>query len=518
MFVIVHKEEKLLRVEEYKNNVLTLLPKYQNFNLDTILFELSDKFQDSKIAWCLEELYGDIDWKAVDLCVQRPMQIFSYNPSHTPVFNEVLSYANFLTTTADNIPQNVRFPTWVTSAAIGVTHAKLINKFCALSGKYSFQISLNAISHMGTTRGALHYSEPNLCTKKIDDIKQESLLETLNFIKNFLGMRWVVYTSLLYYIQHKKNFLTLVRRIFSKKYSFDIQNLKDLYDEVDSESIDENDTIDVLIPTLGRKEFLKDVLDDLSQQTLLPKNVIIVEQHPDTRVSSELDYIYTNKWPFTIKHKYIHQLGACNARNVGLEELESKWMFAADDDIRFNENLLEDAIAFMKTHSIGAVSMATYLPSQRKKKFSEVPYMFDGFASGASIINQKYCRNLPFDMAFEFGYGEDTAYGCELRKRGCEVVYYPYNPILHLKAPVGGFRFTFEHAWSKDEVQPKPSPSIMYFYKKYMNKEQIFAYKVFLFFSLVKKYKKINILSFGKRFNAQWKRSEYWADDIKRSL
>jgi GT2 family glycosyltransferase len=39
-----------------------------------------------------------------------------------------------------------------------------------------------------------------------------------------------------------------------------------------------NKSIDVIIPTIGRKQYLYAVLQDLAQQTHLPVNVIIVEQ------------------------------------------------------------------------------------------------------------------------------------------------------------------------------------------------------------------------------------------------
>ena len=50
-------------------------------------------------------------------------------------------------------------------------------------------------------------------------------------------------------------------------------------------------TIDVVIPTIGRKKYLYDVLCDLRKQTHLPKNVIIVEQNLLLDSKSELDFL-----------------------------------------------------------------------------------------------------------------------------------------------------------------------------------------------------------------------------------
>jgi hypothetical protein len=57
-----------------------------------------------------------------------------------------------------------------------------------------------------------------------------------------------------------------------------------------------NKSIDVIIPTIGRKQYLYAVLQDLAQQTHLPVNVIIVEQNPQEDVS-DLDFLINQTWP-----------------------------------------------------------------------------------------------------------------------------------------------------------------------------------------------------------------------------
>jgi hypothetical protein len=59
-----------------------------------------------------------------------------------------------------------------------------------------------------------------------------------------------------------------------------------------------NKSIDVIIPTIGRKHA---VLQDL-QQTHLPVNVIIVEQNPQEDSVSDLDFFNNQTWPLIIRH------------------------------------------------------------------------------------------------------------------------------------------------------------------------------------------------------------------------
>ena len=81
------------------------------------------------------------------------------------------------------------------------------------------------------------------------------------------------------------------------------------------------------------------MLKDLSVQTHSPKRVIIIEQNPDLNSKSELDYLFNESWPFQIIHEFIHQTGACNARNLALSKVKSKFVFSCDDDNRIFKNL-----------------------------------------------------------------------------------------------------------------------------------------------------------------------------------
>jgi hypothetical protein len=47
------------------------------------------------------------------------------------------------------------------------------------------------------------------------------------------------------------------------------------------------------------------------------------------------------------------------------------------------------------------------------------------------------------------------------RNQGIDVLC--LEPKIILKAPVGGFRTKPKLAWENDEIQPKPSPTVMFF-------------------------------------------------------
>jgi GT2 family glycosyltransferase len=272
------------------------------------------------------------------------------------------------------------------------------------------------------------------------------------------------------------------------------------------------ETIDVIIPTIGRKKYLYDVLCDLKRQTHLPINVIIVEQNPLEDSESELDYLKTETWPFVIKHTFTQQAGACNARNLALAQVESNWVFLADDDNRFGSNLIESVLLKMRQLGIRAVSTAYPQNNEIIKKVNVV--QLPHFGAGNSFIDSAFLKEVRFNKGYEFGYGEDNDFGMQIRNLGEDILYLPEPSILHLKAPMGGFRTKPVLDWHKYVIQPKPSPTIMLYQIKYNTIQQVLGYKTTLFFKFYGRQKIKNPILYWNNFKKQWSRSVFLANQL----
>jgi glycosyltransferase involved in cell wall biosynthesis len=274
--------------------------------------------------------------------------------------------------------------------------------------------------------------------------------------------------------------------------------------------------IDVIIPTIGRKKYLYDFLCDLRKQTYLPTNVIIVEQNPLLDSMSELDYLYNELWPFRIKHTFIHQSGACNARNVALSQVESKWVFFADDDIRIDENFIVNVFRKINNWCVKAVSINCSHEGEIEQ-FTKA-FQWTSFGSGCSFVLNKSIKNCKFSKGFEFGYGEDSDFGMQVRNQGSDILYLPEPKIFHLRAPIGGFRTKPNLLWVNEKIQPKPSPTVM-LYKILNNTEQERrGYKTILFFKYYKHQERKNPVGYFFHFNKQWNQSKFWADQLKNTI
>jgi glycosyltransferase involved in cell wall biosynthesis len=396
------------------------------------------------------------------------------------------------------------------SSDIGVISCSSLIQFKQLLNyNLSFSELLNYIAKKGIQKGLLCYSNPNLLKSNHPKINKDTIsnIQLFRFIKSNYKYRWVWLYQINQLVYHKKLFIfSLFSSFFYKKINISVKLPKI---EFSKDRSKENLTIDVLIPTLGREKHLKQVLLDLSNQTLMPTRIIIIEQQAVENSSSTLDFLEEN-WPFEIDHTLIYQLGVCNARNLALNKVSSDWVFFADDDIRLNSDFLESSFKYIKKYKAKAVTLSC-LQKNEIEKLDEV-IQWSTFGTNATIVKSEYIKDIVFDMALEFGYGEDFDFGMLLRNSGVDVLYIPFVKMLHLKAPTGGFRKKIKKDWETEVIQPKPSPTVMVSKLKHATKEQLRSYKTNLFIKFYRNQAIKNPFRYFRVMRIAWNRSKFWAN------
>ncbi|WP_230407912.1 glycosyltransferase family 2 protein [Flavobacterium hydrocarbonoxydans] len=438
----------------------------------------------------------------------------SYNVHKNSFLSDAIGYVEespFI-----KVNQIVKYPTWLASSLVGGINASVLKLIGSKIKKdANFDYFLNSVAKSGMLAGLLCYSEPQLLVNCLPELEsaQNNNYVLFRFVRQHYKKRWLILLLLNIFLFEKRIlFAPFFYSLFFKTRKTIIVNLDAIAVKSTLKTI-EKKTIDVIIPTIGRKQYLYDVLQDLAQQTHLPEKVIIVEQNPINGSVSELDYLITENWPFLIKHIFTHQAGACNARNLALAEVESEWVFLNDDDNRFDENLIENV--FKRATQYGAEVIITSYLQPNEFQYYQTIHQSGIFGSGNSFIKKATLQNVSFDKALEFGYGEDTDFGLQLRNQGHDIIYFPDLKIKHLKAPMGGFRIKISKQWESDEIQPKPSPTILYMLQKHYTQEQLKSYKLVLFLKLLKHESIGNYFFFYKSFKQKWSRSVHWAKKLK---
>ncbi len=509
MVLLVHNNHTVVEVIDLENNQVISVAEKMPLK---VLFHLAKNRPNCILVWCDTLLKPYLNVAYIKSAFYLKNMMVSYASNH--YFSNRIGYIEdspFL-----NVNKKLKYPTWLMSSNVGAIFSTNLLKFeSEIDLNRSFDYALNAIAKLGMPNGLLCYSAPDLLTKPINlkTPKQVSTLELFKFVKSHYKRVWhaLLLINIIIY-ERKFPFLAFLQTLFYKHQTLELKSTFDL-ELIQHINVDENVTIDVIIPTMGRKLYLYDVLEDLSHQTKRPENVIIVEQNEDVNSNSELDYIFNKPWPFKIIHKFINKTGACNARNLALQQVTSNYVYLADDDNRFVNTLLETIIKTMQSYKLDVVSMS-YL-QENELETRKKPLQWGTFGAGSSVIHSKYLSNVAFNTALEFGYGEDVDFGMQLRWLGADIIYFPEIRIKHLKAPIGGFRSSFKQAWRNENIQPKPAPTVMLSRMLYNTHTQLLGYKTTLFIKFYKLQPIKNPFKYYNAFNKQWQASQFWANHLK---
>ncbi|APY07539.1 hypothetical protein BWZ20_04165 [Winogradskyella sp. J14-2] len=507
MIEVKHNGYKI--IDLYKNGRRVELSGIDNNQtLINQIYVVAAHHQDEVLLWYQERL---------QTCINREYILNNFKPhfmwSYTtlPYIGCKIGYVEdspFI-----NVDKSVKYSTWLMGSDCGVIHSKNLLKFRHTVNDKNFDFALNSIAKLGMAVGLWCYSVPQLLSNRVNiKHKTASIYDLYRFIALHYKKRWLVlfFINLLIY-EKRLTVLGCFYGVVFKKRKIDFSVLP----TVDNTNIKTtNPSIDVIIPTMGRKTYLYNFLKDLKLQSILPTKIIIVEQNPDKTSSSELDYIYNETWPFKIVHKFIHKTGACNARNMALDLITSNYVFFADDDIRINDtSLLQQALVYLQQLGTNVLNFACLQLNEIDQ--TKVIIQWAAFGSGCSIVNAGVLKTLRFNMAFEHGYGEDVDFGMQLRRIGEDIIYISQLKLLHLKAPLGGFRASnLKENIKNTALPPKPSPSIMLFRKLHHTKTQLLGYKTILCLKYYKHQHIKNPIAYLKRFRKRWQVSESMAQAL----
>jgi glycosyltransferase involved in cell wall biosynthesis len=510
MLIIYHDGTKVVEVNNANSSIVA---KLDTLKISESLVALAQEYPDTVLAWCHVQLKTQLNISEIETLFHHRKLLFSYNPSNGSFIDRAIGYVEespFI-----KISKPVTYPTWQMSSWAGSIHAEVVLAIRnEVTMDQDFDYFLCSLAKRGMSKGLLCYSEPRLLLHRPDPFSTKtSMFRLFRFVKQHYKIQWVflLFFNLMVY-ERKVQLMPFFCSLFYKNRGKVNMNLDSIKAESSKKSVDKK-TIDVIIPTIGRKDYLHDILLDFAKQTLLPNKIIIVEQNPEAGSTSELDYLTNEKWPFEIQHFFIHQAGACNARNRALEHIVSEWVFLADDDIRVEVDFMQKAMDYI--NDFGAKAVTLKCLQKGEDQTNATVFQWGTFGSGCSFVCADSLKKCKFKMGYEFGFGEDGDFGMQLRNQGIDVLFLPAPSILHLKAAVGGFRTKPVLRWQNEVVQPKPSPTIMLYQISHNTEEQIRGYKTILFFKYYRHQKIRNPFKYFINFRKQWNQSVFWAKELK---
>ncbi len=298
------------------------------------------------------------------------------------------------------------------------------------------------------------------------------------FLKKYFNKVWVFYVLLIRLLTIKNP----IKEIRSWRNSHLIKRsgylknplLHPGWYQYESSILKRKPLISVIIPTLNRYKYLKDVLQDLEKQDYNMFEVIIVDQSD----SFQEDFYAQFKLDIVLIHQTEKALW--HARNRAVEASKGDYVLLFDDDSRVKPDWISNHIKCVDYFGAQISSGVSY-----SKVGGIVPenYSFfrisDQIDTGNVLMEKNIFRSIGlFDRQFEKQRMGDAEFGLRCFLDGFKNISNPNAPRDHLKVSEGGLREmgSWDAFRPKSIFSPRPIPSVLYFYRKYFGiKRSVFS-------------------------------------------
>lgn len=237
------------------------------------------------------------------------------------------------------------------------------------------------------------------------------------------------------------------------------------YKNFNSELIREEPLVSVIIPTLNRYEYLKDVLEDLEKQNYQHHEIIIIDQTDDP------DKEFYKKYGSDLIIIFQEGKGQWLARNEAIRNSKGNYLLFFDDDSRVDPDWISEhlkSLDYFNADISAGVSIS--------KSGDSVPenYSFfrwaDQFDSGNAMVKREvFLKTGMFDRQFDKQRMGDGEFGLRAYLAGFKSISNPNAKRLHLKIGTGGLRQmgSWDAFRPKKFFAPRPIPSVLYYFRKY---------------------------------------------------
>jgi len=223
--------------------------------------------------------------------------------------------------------------------------------------------------------------------------------------------------------------------------------------------------VSVVIPTLNRYVYLKDVLTDLEKQNYSQFDVIVVDQ------SEPFEREFYNQFNLNLKVQHQKEKALWLARNTAIKNSQAELILLFDDDSRIEADWIFEHIKALDYFNAD-ISAGVSLSRVGAKIPENYKYfrLADQLDTGNVLMKKDIFRTIGlFDRQFEKQRMGDGEYGMRCFKNGYLSISNPYAKRIHLKVSSGGLRQvgSWDGFRPKKLFAPRPIPSVLYFYRKY---------------------------------------------------
>ncbi|MDO6597699.1 glycosyltransferase family A protein [Oceanihabitans sp. 2_MG-2023] len=299
-----------------------------------------------------------------------------------------------------------------------------------------------------------------------------ALQDNYHFVRKYFNKAWVFYILLLRIFSFY-NPLKEVRAWLktSKVNRVAIGNSPILYTDwnsFDSMLIKENPKVSVVIPTLNRYEYLKDVLKDLEQQEYTNFEVIVVDQSEPFKADFYADY--------TLDINLVKQeeKALWLARNTAIKNATGTLIALSEDDVRIKPDWISSHLKCLDFFKAEVSAGVFYPEGKQIPKERAFFAIASQFATGNAMLYKSVFETVGlFDRQFEKQRMGDGEFGMRVYLQDIKSVSNPIASCIDVKAGTGGLREmgSWDAFRPSNFFAPRPIPSVLYFFRRYFGEK-----------------------------------------------
>lgn len=304
-----------------------------------------------------------------------------------------------------------------------------------------------------------------------------SVLDEYRFIKKYFNPIWVVYVFILRLILLRNPFVEIPAFFKALKVKrinlFQSTKQWEAYTTFSSPLIKSNPKVSVVIPTLNRYRYLKDVLRDLEQQDYKNTEVIVMDQ------TDPFQSDFYKGWNLDLQVVHQEEKALWKARNTAIEMAKGEIILLYDDDSLVDPNWISDhlkCLDFFNADFSAGVSLSV-VGSKIPANYSFFRWA-DQFDTGNVMLRKDVFRKIGmFDRQFERQRMGDGEFGLRAYLQGFIGISNPLAKRIHLKVETGGLRQmgSWDGFRPTNWFAPRPIPSVLYVTRRYFgNRFSIF--------------------------------------------
>lgn len=231
-----------------------------------------------------------------------------------------------------------------------------------------------------------------------------------------------------------------------------------------SKLLAEKPLVSVVIPTLNRYEYLKDVLQDFEKQDYQYFELIIVDQSEPFQPD-----FYKN---FDVPIRLIRQeeKALWLARNTAIRAAKGTLIALSEDDVRIQPDWLSCHIKALDYFDAQVSAGVFYPEGQYIPKERSFFAVATQFATGNAMLYKTVFEEVGlFDRQFEKQRMGDGEFGARIYLADIRSISNPYASCIDVKAGTGGLREmgSWDAFRPSTFFAPRPIPSVLYYFRTY---------------------------------------------------